>query len=79
MFNSSTGHNYDPIDTPAFIRSFTGATTQPGVGVGEYALFGRVELTASASVAAPTQFAAALMRPAGLDFQLEDFSTIART
>ena len=74
VFDTSTGHSYDPINNPAFIRSFTGATTQSGVGVGEYALFGRVELTASASEAAPTQFAAAFVRPAGLDFQLEDLS-----
>ena len=67
-----------PVDDAGFVRDFIGITSQPEVGVGEFALFGRVEMTADGTIAVPTQLAMALQRSSGLDFQLED-SSVQRT
>lgn len=75
VFGTSTGHTYDVVNDAGFIHNFTGTTAAAGVGVNEYALFGRVELTASAGIIDPTQLVLNLQRSAMLDFQLETLVT----
>ncbi len=75
LFNTSTGHIYDLANDPGFVRGFTGTTAATGIGVNEYALFGRMELTASGSILDPTQLVLGLQRSANQDFELETLTT----
>ena len=70
LFSSTTSGVLD--EAAGRIRNFGGSTTLSGVGVNEYALFGRIAMTAGgAGLVDPSRFAIALQRHAAEDFVLD--------
>ncbi|MCA9177360.1 MAG: VCBS repeat-containing protein, partial [Planctomycetales bacterium] len=59
-------------ETAGRIRDFGGSTTLSSVGVGEFALFGRIAMKAGgAGLSNPSRFAIALQRDSAQDFKLD--------